>query len=131
MHSEWPMVHRLFVDCVALVKSYLDLILQDHAIPQSASNLKNIDFSDTTIYLSLKHSNFGEAVNESMTHLSIESKKDMQREFRAAVVAQCKYLIQTMPLENEFLASLRFLQPKFIDNPMYVRSIQKVARETK
>ena len=110
LQSEMPMIHKLFTRSVELAMFLMNLVVKNEKIPEDGRKLASLAMNDDLILLKPKDCNFGEAVNKELKNIG--DAEALRKELKSAVIAEIKYLLSHLPLKNNMLARLKYLNPK-------------------
>ena len=130
--SEKPKVHRLYIDCIALIEAYMNIICKRDDVPyDNGVKLSQINMSEAGLLLSPSECFFGPGAEKEMRKLSEEKKQQIRKEFANALIKTVKYLLSHFPLKNVFLMDLVYLDPNRRGDPDFVKKLVHAARYTR
>ena len=88
--SEKPKIHVLFLECINLINSYMNLICDPNKMDNNGAKLSQVNMKDSSLFLPLSKCFFGAGAEKEIVKLPEEQRKQFRLEFRSALVKTIK-----------------------------------------
>ena len=128
--SEKPKIHVLYLECVKLISSYMQLICDSDKIDNNGAKLAQLNPKDSSQFLPLSKCFFGVSAEKELLNLKEDDRKQLRKEFKGAVIKTINYLVSHFPLKDQFLSDLVFLDPDLRVCPEFVKKLLRAAGHT-
>lgn len=128
--SEKPKIHLLYLECVNLINTYMNIVCEPSIIVKNGMKLAKLNLSDSKMFLPLSQCFFGANAEKEMTKLPKDQVDQLRLEFRTAIVKTIKYLVSHFPLQDQFLVELMYLDPDLRSGPEFVKKLVRAADHT-
>ena len=128
--SEKPKIHLLYLECVNLINTYMNIVCEPNIIVKNGMKLAKLNLSDSKMFLKMSQCFYGANAEKEMTKLPKDQVDQLRLEFRSAIVKTIKYLVSHFPLQDQFLVELMYLDPDLRSGPEFVKKLVRAAEHT-
>ena len=109
LQSERPQIHELYIDSGSMFLDIARLVIKPEALTGNIQDYSKIDLEENLLHST--HCGFLAQLDPEMKDLDSDTRKKLRREMRAAVLAMLEYLQSHLPLDDELLMFMGFLNP--------------------
>ena len=128
--SEKPKIHVLYLECIGLINSYMNIICKPNKVVADGTTLSQLNFKDSSLLLQLSSCFFGSGAEKEMLMLEGDKKEHIRHEFRSALIKTIQYLVSHFPIKDRFLRDLSYLDPDMRVSDKFVKCLVRAADHT-
>ena len=109
LQSERPQIHELYIDSGTMFLEIAKLVIKPEALTNNIGDYSKIDLEENLVHST--QCGFLAELDSEFKDLDSDTRKKLRREMRAAVLAMLEYLQSHLPLVDELLSYIGFLNP--------------------
>ena len=109
LQSERPQIHELYIDSGTMFLEIAKLVIKPEALTNNIGDYSKIDLEENLVHST--QCGFLAELDSEFKDLDSDTRKKLRREMRAAVLAMLEYLQSHLPLDDELLCYIGFLNP--------------------